>query len=280
MGSHIVDALKNTFDGGVFIGSHRATGVGMVPIDLTQFNKVDQYFDVVINAAGYGVVKTEMDLDRMMRVNYLGPASYLDRLTDETHWIQIGSAFEYELRDRALTEATHCYPRTQYGISKWMFSHYLNATDRVLRSTIIRPFAMYGPREDGTKLIPYLIESQLRRCEVPLSSGQQRRDYIYVKDAANWISRLVTRHLNGDRLPSVMNIGSGRARSLRELATALSGNIPNFESKLWKWGSISVRPNESDEFYNSSDLAAQFGFTESDAVTSFQETVDYYVKHS
>jgi nucleoside-diphosphate-sugar epimerase len=247
----------------------------VVPIDLTTVDPSSRHFDVVINAAGYGVVKTEADAERGMQINYIGPSKLFDSVADSTFWIQVGTGFEYNLDNRRLTEQTPCNPKTVYGISKFMMSHYL-LSHPARSSVIVRPFAMYGPREHPSKIVPYLIESQLHLLPVALSSGEQRRDYVYVGDVGTWIAKLVQRHIVGQSIPLVINVGSGQSTSIRELAIKLSNVLPRFDPELWQWGAISGRANESDEFYNASTLATEFGFVQSDSKISLQSTVNYY----
>ncbi|NDC83217.1 SDR family oxidoreductase [bacterium] len=279
VGRHIVDAFRQVSNIDLTVSSHRPTKDGGLKLDFSDFVFPDRSFDLIVNAAGYGVVKTETDPVRMMAVNYQGPADYIDCLTPSCHWIQIGTAFEYDLRVSAITESTPCYPRTPYGISKWMLAHYLGGSVNAPNSTVIRPFAMYGPREEPTKIVPYLIQSQLRGHSVPLSAGLQRRDYVYVRDVAVWVVNLSLRRLRGDILPSVINVGSGQSRSLRDVGDEIVASLPKFDPKLWRWGDLPTRPNESDEFYNGSTLAEEWGFVESPRPISFKETVNYYVEH-
>lgn len=275
VGSHIVAGLKRHTPFSVWIGSHCSTGQDVVPIDLTDLDPSIRHFDVVINAAGYGVVKAETDTQKSVQINYVGPSVLFDSVAGSTFWIQVGTGLEYNVGYGQLTEQTPCHPKTIYGISKFMMSHYL-LSHPARASVIVRPFAMYGPREHGSKIIPYLIESQLHRRPVPLSSGVQRRDYVFVGDVGVWIAGLVQSHIEGHPIPSVINVGSGQSTSIQELAIKLSKVLPRFDPELWQWGAISGRANESDEFYNASTLATEFGFIQSDSEISLQSTVKYY----
>jgi nucleoside-diphosphate-sugar epimerase len=231
--------------------------------------------DVIINASGYGVVRTEQDLETMYRVNYLLPASFFDYVVEriKSRFIQIGTAFEYDLSFERLTEATPCRPKTHYGISKLMMSQYLlnsNAVD----FTILRPFGMFGPYESESKFFPYIITAQNERKPIPLSSGDQIRDYFYVKDLSSFIKELIGKT---NLPPKVINIGSNQEKKIKELADVVAECIPCFEEKYWQWGIVKQRSNEAPFFVNSSGLAKSLGLKITDYRSAFIQTIEYYV---
>jgi nucleoside-diphosphate-sugar epimerase len=234
--------------------------------------------DVLINAAAYGVVKLETDHDIMYKTNYLQVSElyeYLQRYGCKPFWIQLGTAFEYDLSIRDINEESPCLPRTQYGISKLMMSNYLLCKGEAGNFSILRPFGMFGKYEDESKFFPYLINAQKTNSSVDLSPGTQRRDYIYVSDLGHFINKLlIEKKVNS--LPSVLNIGCGKAMSFREYASLLQTVLPSFKPDLWKWGKVSFRPDESTLFYSASRKAAQYGFMNTSLEESFAETVKYY----
>jgi nucleoside-diphosphate-sugar epimerase len=237
-------------------------------------NVIDLNPDIIINAAGYGVVKWQRDLDSMYDINYLLPASFFAYMKTrlKCHFIQIGSAFEYDLNVGRLTEASPCTPKTHYGISKFMMSQYLiNA--QFDGFTIIRPFGMFGPYENETKLFPYLITAQRDKKEIDLSNGTQVRDFFYVKDLSSFIGKLIKIVTYA---PKIINVGSNQEYTIRELAKKLTRSIPEFDPKYWGWGRINTRENESPIFINASELSKKLGLKLTDYNSSFNCTVKYY----
>lgn len=239
---------------------------------------IDLKPQVIINAAGYGVVKSERNLDLMYDINYLLPASFFDYVKAclKCHFIQIGSAFEYDLNLSRLTEASSCRPKTHYGMSKFLLSHYL-LNSQCDDFTIVRPFGMFGPYENETKLFPYLITAQRDRRPVDLSSGTQVRDFFYVKDLSSFIGGLV-KHVGS--IPKIINVGSNQENTIRELGDRLISAIPAFDPEFWRWGRIHARENESPIFVNASALAGKLGLKLTDYDSSFNSTVNYYFNGS
>ena len=235
--------------------------------------------DVIINAAAYGVVKHEKDIETMYQTNYLKLAEFYDFLRtggSRAFWLQLGTAFEYDLSiSGGITEATKCLPRTHYGISKLMFSQFLMLKGAPGSFSILRPFGMFGKYEDESKFFPMLIGAQKLGQPVKLSAGTQQRDYFFINDLVDFAGSILSLHLS---LPPVMNLGSNHARSLRNYAEVLGTTIPNFNASLWEWGAMDFRGNESELFYNDSTLAKTYGFNNQELKEALMCTTTHYYK--
>ena len=248
-------------------------------LEIDSWQKViDTNPDVIINAAAYGVVKNELDLEMMYNINYFRIIDFYDALKRKLNffWVQLGTAFEYDLsKVGGLTERSPCLPRTHYGISKLMFSNFLLENAPQNQFSIFRPFGMFGKYEDKTKFFPMLIRAQRTGEAVQLSAGNQQRDYFYIQDFCTFIGKII--HENKlSALPNILNLGSGETKSFREYAEILSTVIPHFDESNWQWGKIPLRANESLKFYNSSTQARSLGFKPSGLQQSFLEIIDYY----
>jgi len=234
--------------------------------------------DVIINSAGYGVIKEQTNVDIMYDVNYRLPVRLISLLQAQGQlpfWLQVGTAFEYDLEEQRLTESSPCVPLTHYGISKLLCSNFLQSRKNRLPFLIVRPFAMFGPYESASKLLPYLLLSQRNAQPIALSDGEQQRDYFYVKDLAAFLKQLVQGNLaelNG----KVFNVGSGVPMSLKHLATQLSDFVPGFEPTRWQWGALPQRDNENKVFFNASAEAINYGLQLTPLNQAFQETTAHY----
>lgn len=234
--------------------------------------------DFIIDASGYGVVKNQTDLETLYKVNYLGKREFIDYVYRElpnVFWIQVGTAFEYNLEEAGLTEESSCFPKTHYGISKLLFSSYLKEVLKE-RFIIIRPFGMFGEGEDISKFFPMLFNAQKNKIKVDLSDGSQYRDYFYVRDLGIFLLEMI---LNGNIYRAerqVINVGSGTPKTLRELSEVAAVHIPGHDPSLWNWGVIPQRFGESKKFYNASDKALQFGFKPTSLERAFQSTIHHY----
>ena len=235
--------------------------------------------DVIINAAAYGVIKHEKDIETMYATNYLRVAEFYDFLQtggSKAFWLQLGTAFEYDLSIiGGITETTRCLPRTHYGISKLMFSQFLRSKGVPGTFSILRPFGMFGKYEDESKFFPMLINAQKSGQVIRLSSGTQQRDYFFIDDLTNFVESIVTLYSTG-LLPPVMNLGSNQPKSLRSYAEVLSTTFRQFNPSLWQWGARDFRGNESELFYNDSSLAISHGFKNSELREGLMNTTRHY----
>ena len=107
----------------------------------------------------------------------------------------------------------------------------------------LRFFNVYGPRQDGAS--PYsgvisVFANRLRRGE-PLvlnGGGGQTRDFVYVADVVHALLAAMARL---PALPPVINVCTGRAVSVRSVASclaALFGRAPQFETGAARPGDI------------------------------------------
>jgi nucleoside-diphosphate-sugar epimerase len=216
---------------------------------------VDAQPTILVNAIGYGVVKGETDLATMYDVNYLVLIDFIHFISKHlpsVFWVQIGTAFEYDLSIEKISETSICVPKTHYGISKLLFSNFLNQKSPI-PFVLIRPFAMFGKYEHPSKIIPYLMSAQIKKQEVALSSGQQKRDYIFVVDVCVFIKNLLRQKENFGGV--TINIGSGLALSLQEIAERILECDDHLDPDIWKWGALAQRTGESDVFFNDSKKA-------------------------
>lgn len=280
VGRNILEVLKTKNQNVRSTSRHSNTEIIFdIQNKTTWQNVLDFNPKYIIDATGYGVVKYQSDLDLMYDINYRLKKEFLsyayENLEEDFFWIQIGTAFEYDLKEIHLTEDSLCSPNSHYGISKLMFSSYLKEKIQE-RFLIVRPFGMFGAYEDISKFFPLLINAQKEKKVINLSHGLQKRDYIFVNDLANWMNRIIEKDECGLYSSQVVNLGSGKARSLKEFSEILSTQIDNYQAALWNWGAIPSRQNENDIFYNASSKGIELGLEITPLEKAFKKTVQYY----
>lgn len=85
-----------------------------------------------------------------------------------------------------------------------------------LKAAVVRPFNIYGPGQTGpyAGVITKFVERAKRRDPpVIFGDGTQTRDFIHVRDVAEFIKTLLERKAEG-----IYNVGSGQSISIIELA--------------------------------------------------------------
>jgi dTDP-L-rhamnose 4-epimerase len=129
-----------------------------------------------------------------------------------------------KLEARSSDESTRANPVSVYGLTKKMQEDVCKLMGRTLGIpvTVLRYFNVYGPRQSLTNpytgLIPTFCNRLRKKRPLPLyEEGVPLRDFVHIDDvvAAN------TAALRENSSYDVINVGSGRALSLVEVADTL-----------------------------------------------------------
>ena len=119
------------------------------------------------------------------------------------------------------TPETEVKPQSFYSVSKFSTMYFAEAYSRFynLKSTALRYFCVYGPRQDYRRTIPPVFSAfiiKLLKGEQPViyGSGEKRRDFIHVDD----INDFHIQCMNDNRTTGkVFNLGSGVNYSVNEI---------------------------------------------------------------
>lgn len=120
--------------------------------------------------------------------------------------------------ERALGSAL--VDRWSYGAAKAAAEHVVlaGAPRRAVAATVVRPFNVYGPRQQARFVVPLMVQAALRGEPLPVhGSGRQTRCFTYVDDAVSAIERV------GEQVGSarLVHVGSTDEISMNELAAAV-----------------------------------------------------------
>jgi dTDP-glucose 4,6-dehydratase len=191
--------------------------------------------DLVVNLAGYGVAKDERDEASYRRLNTLLVLELLFALRAARDWsgvrlIQVGSALEYG-QARSLDEAAEARPLELYGATKKTATAAVVDMRAEVPSVVVRPFTVFGLGERPGRLVPSLLAARADGARVPLSSGHQKRDWLYVEDVARALVELA--ELPGETLASgrypfdapCLNLASGALTPVREFVLAFAAEF-------------------------------------------------------
>jgi UDP-glucose 4-epimerase len=222
-------------------------GLNCIQADLStvDISKIFDHFnklDVVFHLAAAGVKgqddNTIFDVNTTKSLQLLTKASECGVKT----FIAAGTYFEFGDQQSPITESAVIRPKSVYAASKAAFS--LLATEVTknlqLSSIILRIFQMYGPHEDHQRLIPTIIQKLLCNENVPLTAGDQLRDFVYVDDVVDaFLIAGVHKMAPGTSLK--LNIGSGTSLSVRQVAQHIHRLIDGKGKLLF--GAIRQREN-------------------------------------
>jgi nucleoside-diphosphate-sugar epimerase len=209
---------------------------------------------VVFHLAAVGVADPGIDPLRAVKVNVEGTLNLLDALDGSFDlFLNTGTCHEYGSAPAPFRETTPPAPGTVYAASKVAAWHFCNLFFDIRGWPIatLCLFTVYGPRQSPKTLVPSVILSALTKRELPMTSGDQVRDFIFVDDV---VEGFLLAAKNPASAGKTINLCSGRGVSLRELVSkveALVGPVPvNF-------GLLPPRPGEASEIIGDNSVARE-----------------------
>lgn len=192
--------------------------------------------DVVIHCAWY--VEPGKYLQSMANLHCLEGTLRMARaaaMVRVSKFVGLGTCFEYDVDEGYLSVNTQLRPRSLYAGAK--AAAYLSLEQLFLNFEVdflwCRLFYLYGAGEDARRLVPYLHKKLKDGETVDLTDGEQVRDYLDVRCAAEMIVHAAL----SDRV-GPMNICSGKAVTVRQMCEMIADQYGRRD--LLKFG---VRPH-------------------------------------
>ncbi len=129
----------------------------------------------------------------------------------------LGSASEYGDEPGPLYENLRTKPSSAYGVSKTAVTHMaLSLFEKDgLPVVILRPFTVYGPHQPAEMFVADAIRCAVNGLPFRMSAGTQRRDFVFIDDV---IEAIVASSSEAEIEGRIINVGSGEARRLRDVA--------------------------------------------------------------
>jgi len=178
--------------------------------------------DIVLNFAAAGVNPDERGAELLTQVNTHLPVNLFSAARDcgAEAFVQIGSMAEYAAPEgaKALRETDSVTSANPYGVSKAAATLKLSILSEPsgITSFILRLFGVYGPEESPHRLTSHIVKQIGKGLEVPLSAGTQQRDFIYIRDVVSAVYAASQTALKKDGGYEIINIGSGKAISVKD----------------------------------------------------------------
>lgn len=178
----------------------------------------------VFHLAAHGAYSWQTDLNQMVLTNITGTMNLVRAClhTGFEAFVNTGSSSEYGYKDQAPPETELLEPNSHYAVTKasaTLFCQYTAQQEKVHLPTL-RLYAVYGPYEEPSRLIPTLIIRALQGDLPPLVSPATARDFIYVDDVVE--AYLMAASHPGKELGAVYNVGTGVQTTIREVVEIAS----------------------------------------------------------
>jgi ADP-L-glycero-D-manno-heptose 6-epimerase len=253
IGSGVLRLLNDSAKSDVLVVDHLGAGEkwkNLVGKRYLDYVHKDQFLEQLLGGAfgegkeieavvhlGACSATTETDADYLYRNNFKYSQVLATWCLEKgVRFIYASSAATYGDGSRGFLDDAavhHLRPLNMYGYSKQMFDEWALDEGVADKMVGLKFFNVFGPNEahkgDMRSLVDKAvgqIQSQGRlnlfkshRPEV--ADGEQTRDFIYVKDAAAIVLKLV----EDRRVGGLFNLGSGTAHTWNELAAAVFGAL-------------------------------------------------------
>ena len=187
------------------------------------------------------------DFYEAIDINIRGSLSVLEALQGCSSLISVvmaGTAEEYGDNFSPYIETQRERPQNAYSFSKNCMTK-LSETIRALYDIpviIARPSLAYGPGQGNEMFLPSLITSLLAGEEFKMTSGEQKRDFLFIDDLVNGLAGLA---LSTAALGKIVNLSSNSSIKISSLAKMVHKLIGKGRISF---GSIPYRSKELMEY--------------------------------
>lgn len=173
--------------------------------------------ELIYHVAGMVTAQEDMALVMpMLQHNLIGTVHLLLVGTEAGcgRFVCVGSSEE------PLEDKTDQVPSSPYAAAKMVGSIYARMFHRLYNFplVLVRPFMVYGPRQEVTKLVAYTILSLLRGEPPQVSSCQRVYDFIYVLDV---VRGLLKAGVQPGVVGEAIDLGIGRGSRIQDVVNLL-----------------------------------------------------------
>jgi len=187
-------------------------------------------------------------------------------------YIQIGSSMEYGLVRSPQKENYKEKPVGSYGKYKLLASKFLRRNKKSFPFVILRLYQVYGPNQSNNRLIPFVINSCLKKKNFPCSDGNQLRDFLYVDDFV----KSVIKALNNKKCyGETINIGEGKPVKLKKIIKSINNYLRYGNPQF---GKAQMRKGEQKKVFPSIKKASKYlGWKPKiNFITGIKKTIKFY----
>jgi nucleoside-diphosphate-sugar epimerase len=188
--------------------------------------------EIVYHLATHGAYPGQKDRAAVIATNLLGTLHLLEALRgrDYQALVHTGSSSEHGHKDRPMREDDVLEPRTDYGVAKAAATLLCQAEAfQGAPVCTVRVFSAYGPWEEPSRLVPYVMGCCLRGVAARVTAGAQPRDFIHVEDVVDLLRLAVRRPQCRGR---ILHAGTGVQSTVGEMVGAIhevcGGPAPQF----------------------------------------------------
>ncbi|WP_157178306.1 NAD-dependent epimerase/dehydratase family protein [Terriglobus roseus] len=211
--------------------------------------------DVIVHAAASGLRPPKGSWFDLMHFNVESTMRLFQmncRFDHHSRFIYISTGLVYREQGRPLLETDPIETLHPYGASKAASDSMLQAAAAEFKRslTILRPFAFTGLHDGGERLFPRIVTASATGNTLPMTLGNQVRDFCSVEDIARAVVLTIER--KPESMIEKFNLGSGVSVPLRDLVTDVCQKL-KLAPKL-EFGKVPMHPFEP--FHSVADITA------------------------
>lgn len=246
-GCHTWMALDLGFPEAWMPGAHVTESVATDLSDPVFLRQVVARFrpEAVVHLAGWtGKGGSVENRAKLLAANVTSTWNVLDavaaaHLVTAPRFVLASSALVYGDQPGPFREGMGTRPADEYAISKLLAEELVSAAMRrgAVRATILRPAVIYGPGQGGGMFVPSLVRSLVAGERFAMTAGEQTRDLLHVRDAADAFLATIEGGADG-----VFNVGTGEGVAMAVIGRTLAGMTGHPE--LLGIGDLAYRENE------------------------------------
>jgi len=154
-----------------------------------------------------------------------------------------------------------------YAAAKWAGSAYARMFWDLHRTPVVTsvPFMVYGPGQQESKLLPYVVRSVLAGKSPEIGSGERRADWVYAADVA---LGLVACGWEPEALGRKLDLGSGALVAVRRVVDEVLRQTGSAVEA--RYGTQPPRPHEAERIADVAIARAVLGWS---ATTSLADGI-------
>lgn len=154
--------------------------------------------------------------------------------------IGVGSQAELGPLESTISELEVDNPTTAYGRAK---VETRKAVEKLIKGTDVRfiwmrVFSTYGPLDEGTWLIPSIVDSLVNNREIALTKGEQEWSYLHAYDLASAFRKVIFE----PSLKGIVNVGNPQTISVHKVASIIGEILEKKELLLF--GALDYRSDQ------------------------------------
>ena len=133
---------------------------------------------------------------------------------------------------------------SSYSLSKGQFKEWLKLHSSGMTCVNVALEHFYGPGDDRSKFVTFIIRSMLENVtRIPLTLGEQRRDFIYIDDVVEIFGRIITASRKLGSGFFGYEVGTGETIRIMDFVACVKRIVGNC-STILDFGAIPYREHE------------------------------------